>query len=110
MTIAEYYATYNDNPGGNCADGGSSIECIVTLTKMNNKYRVPINVGLGFDFFMNQTIALKIDARNYFYVDEKPDYDPEDETELGKRLYTTFIASAGVSVFVPSMKRRLYDF
>jgi outer membrane beta-barrel protein len=102
LSIAEYYATYNDS----AAEG----ESIVALSSPVNKYKVPVNIGIGFDFFLNQTIALKIDARNYLYVDQQPDYDPSDETVLGSRLYNTFIASVGIGIFVPKMKQRLTDF
>jgi hypothetical protein len=70
LSIAEYYATYNSAAGSECAQ----TSCLVVLTKAQNKYRVPINIGIGMDFFLNQTIALKLDGRNYFYVDDKPDY------------------------------------
>lgn len=110
LSISEYSATYNDKPPAECADGASSIECIIQLEALGNKFKIPVNIGVGFNFFLNQSVALKIDARNYFYVDQKPDYDPEDNAQLGNRLYNAFIASVGVSVFVPNMKPRLYKF
>jgi hypothetical protein len=74
-----------------------------------NKSKVPINLGLGMDFFVNGSIAIKIDARNYLYFDKKPQYDPTvPVTET--RLYNNFIASVGVGIFFPSMKARNYDF
>jgi outer membrane beta-barrel protein len=102
LSIAEYYATYNDSAGAD--------ESIVSLTFQQNKYKVPVNIGIGFDFFLNQTVALKIDARNYLYVDQQPNYDPTGDTVLGSRLYNSFIASVGVGVFVPKMKQRLSNF
>ena len=44
------------------------------------------------------------------YIGKQPDYDPNSDDELGSRLYNNFIASAGVSIFIPKMKPRLYDF
>ena len=82
----------------------------MALTEPTNKYTVPANIGVGFDFFLSQTIAIKLDARSYLYIGEEADYDPEDDSELGSRLYNNFIASVGVSIFVPKMKPRLYDF
>ena len=103
LSIAEYYATYND-------EWGVSSDSVVELSPANSKYTVPANVGIGFDFFLSQSVALKIDARSYMYIGKQPDYDPEDDSELGSRLYNNFIASAGVSIFIPKMKPRLYDF
>mgnify|MGYP002640108704 CR=1 FL=1 len=104
LSRAEYYATYNDQY---LTDGSGSV---VQLSPPNSTYTVPINVGMGFDFFVSQSVALKIDARSYLYIGNQPDYDPNDDTDLGKRLYNNFIASAGVSIFIPKMKPRLYDF
>ncbi len=104
LTIAEYYATYNE--GGSSEESGTA----VALSAPVNKYTVPVNIGVGFNFFLSQSIALKLDARSYLYVDDEPDYDPEDDSALGKRVYNNFIASAGVSIFIPKMKPRLYDF
>jgi outer membrane beta-barrel protein len=104
ISIAEYYATYN--PG--FANGTS--DSPVALSDAVNKYTVPANIGVGLDFFVSQSVAIKLDARSYLYVGDQPDYDPNDDTPLGKRLYNNFIASAGVSIFVPKMKPRLYDF
>jgi outer membrane beta-barrel protein len=104
LTLAEYYATYD--PGYNTGESSSPVQ----LTDAVSKYTVPINVGVGFDFFLNQTVALKLDARSYLYVGKEADYDPKDDAEIGSRLYNNFIASAGVSIFIPKMKPRLYDF
>jgi outer membrane beta-barrel protein len=96
-----YYAKYDEN----AATG----EVPVVLEKEGRKLRIPINLGGGINFFLNQTIALKIDGRSYFYRAKKPQYDPtEPETEY--RLYNTFIASAGISIFIPKMQPRMMDF
>jgi outer membrane beta-barrel protein len=103
LSIAEYYATYNE-------EWGVSSDSVVALSPATSKYTVPVNVGIGFDFFVSQSVALKLDARSYMYIGRQPDYDPESDDELGSRLYNNFIASAGVSIFIPKMKPRLYDF
>ena len=66
-------------------------------------------IGLGQNYFVTQTIAVKIDARANFWVDNKPQYDPDDPV-TGNQLYNNFMASAGIAVFFPKMKPRLYDF
>jgi outer membrane beta-barrel protein len=96
-----YYAQYDESAPADAVP--------VKLIAAGRKLRVPLNVGFGINFFLNQSIALKIDARNYMYRALKPQYDPEiQETEY--RLYSTLVASAGVSVFIPKMRPRLMDF
>lgn len=73
-----------------------------------------VNLGIGFDFFLSQSVALKLDARSLLYVAEEPDYgnvlgDGTPEP-LENRLYNTFVTSLGVSIFVPKMKPRIYNF
>jgi outer membrane beta-barrel protein len=102
LSIKEYYATYDESKEG-------VSEFATALGTPVNKSKVPINLGLGMDFFVNGSIAIKIDARNYLYFDKKPQYDPTvPVTE--PRLYNNFIASVGVGIFFPSMKARNYDF
>gem|GEM_PF-895241 len=73
-----------------------------------------VNLGVGFDFFLSQTVALKLDARSLLYVAKEPDYKnrlQNGELEpLDNRLYNTFVTSVGVSIFVPKMKPRIYNF
>ena len=106
LTIQEYYATYNEDWE---TDGEGSY---VDLIDHEKKSRIPINLGVGFDFFLNQTVALKLDARSFIYIDDKPNYDPDiDSGDSGeKRVYNNFIASAGIAIFIPKMKPRLFDF
>ncbi|MBN1335246.1 MAG: outer membrane beta-barrel domain-containing protein [Deltaproteobacteria bacterium] len=102
LSIAEYYATYNQET----AEAGDPVQ----LSAPQSKVKVPVNLGIGLDFFASQSVAIKIDARTYLYVDRQPDYNPDANNVLSKRLYNTFIASAGVSVFMPRMKSRIVDF
>lgn len=71
--------------------------------------RVGPNAGLGFNFFLSQSVAFKLDGRMNFYVDRAPSYDPTQESDE-RRLYNNFVVSGGVSVFFPKMKERIYDF
>ncbi len=73
-----------------------------------------LNLGIGLDFFLTQSIALKIDARSAFYIAEEPDYgnkrDDGTAEDLDSRLYNTFLTTAGVSIYLPRMKPRMYNF
>lgn len=96
------------------ADG---VEGAEPATGMQSPPSVPMvagNLGVGFDFFLTQGIALKIDARSLLYVADEPNYHNLDasgeEEKLDKRLYNSFITTAGVSIFIPKMKPRLSNF
>ena len=54
-------------------------------------------------------MALKLDARSYFYIADEPQYDITEPVD-SKRLYNNFVASVGLSFFVPEMKTRMYNF
>lgn len=101
LSIKEYYA----RPGATDANGAPSTQ----LDFEQNKAKVPVNLGVGFDFFLGSSVAVKLDARNYLYIDSKPQYDP-NVPEEESRLYNNFIASVGVGLFFPKMKPRQYDF
>ena len=62
-------------------------------------------LGMGFNFFLTQSVALKIDARMNFFIDEQPAYDP-NIPPAGNRLYNNFVTSGGISVFFPKMQER----
>ncbi len=101
LSIKEYYASST----GTDENGAP----ITQLSSPVNKTKVPLNLGVGFDFFLGSSVALKLDARNYLYIDSKPQYDPNVAVEES-RLYNNFIASVGVGIFFPRMKPRQYDF
>jgi len=103
LSIAEYYARYDS-----AFDTGAATDPVL-LDKQADKYHVTANLGIGFDFFLNQTIALKLDARSFIYPDDKPVYQ-EGQAPDGKRIYSNFLASAGISIFIPKMKPRFTDF
>jgi outer membrane beta-barrel protein len=99
LSLQSYYAT-----------GDSSGEAMsTTLEPAGKKVVVTPNIGIGFNFFLNQTMALKLDARSYFYIADEPQYDPNEEVD-SKRLYNNFVASVGLSFFIPEMKQRMYNF
>ena len=98
LSINEYYARYN-------GDFEPPTETVLSVKKV----KVPLNVGVGFDFFINSSMALKIDARSYLYGDKKPQYDPNTPV-TESRVYNNFVASVGLAVFFPKMKPRQYNF
>jgi outer membrane beta-barrel protein len=79
------------------------------LDTAEKKVVITPTIGIGFNFFLNQSMALKIDARSYFYIADEPQYDPETPVD-SKRLYNNFVASVGLSFFIPEMKKRMYNF
>lgn len=85
---------------------------VPTTTPATEAYPA-VNLGVGLNFFLTQSIALKIDARGAFYLADEPDYGNKingQPVELETRLYSTLLATAGVSIFVPRMKSRLFNF
>ena len=78
----------------------------VYLESAGRQLRVPVNLGLGINFFLNQMVSFKIDARSYLYQGPKPQYDP-DVAVTENRLYNTLVTSLGASVFFPKMKPRM---
>jgi len=98
-----FIATY-DESGADTENGD-----IVNLSQPTNEVKVAPVIGIGQNYFLNQMMAFKIDARASFYVDNKPQYNP-DVLVTEQRLYNNFIASAGLGFFFPRMKPRLYNF
>lgn len=69
-------------------------------------------LGLGANFFITQTVALRLDGRIFLYPDNPPFYptgDP-DKRPTGLEVNSLFSGSVGVAFFIPKMKPRLYDF
>ena len=82
-------------------------QLVMNLENKGSSVVLSPNVGIGFNFFLNQTVALKIDARSYFYIADEPDYGDGAEAQ---QLYSNLVASVGLSFFVPEMKKRMYNF
>lgn len=81
----------------------------VILDPRNTEVKVGPNVGLGFNFFLSQSVAFKLDGRMHFYVDNAPQYDEAVAVDEN-RLYNNFVVAGGVAVFFPKMEDRIYDF
>lgn len=93
---------------------GASDNPVLLESSPSSEANPAINLGIGFDFFLTQSLALKIDARSEIYFAKEPDYgnkkangDPED---LNSRVYNTFLTTAGISIFIPKMKPRMFNF
>ena len=101
LSILQQYAVYQGD-----------LDPPVALTTPTRTPQVPLNLGIGMDFFLNQSIALKLDARSYLYYAQKPVYDPnsDDPEDLSSRVYNTLVTSAGFSVYFPKMQPRIMDF
>jgi outer membrane beta-barrel protein len=100
VSKVDYYATYDDSG----ADGN-----FVAVAEYGNEVKFSPNLGLGANFFVTGSVAIKIDARFLLFFDNKPQYDP-NETVTESRLYNNFVASVGPAFFFPAMKPRIYDF
>ena len=95
----QYFATYEKAPKG---------ESSVAIQDFGSVMHPNVNVGLGFNFFLSGSVALKIDGRSYLYIDKKPDYEPDDNQSSDEsRLYNTFVATVGLGFFFPTMGERL---
>ena len=97
----DYVATYDEAapPGGD----------IVLLNELGNEVKVGPYLGLGQNYFLNQSMAFKLDLRASFYIDNRPQYNPDIPVNE-QRLYNNFVAGGGIGFFFPKMKPRLYDF
>jgi len=109
LLVTKDYATYNPEFSSDPTASPTLVE-----TAPETEAYPALNLGVGIDFFITQTIALKIDARGAFYIADEPNYGneirPGVPEPLEKRLYNTFLTTAGVSIFVPRMKPRLFNF
>jgi outer membrane beta-barrel protein len=100
-----YKATENPNPDPNAT---SSKDLFILSSAATKPHAAP-TIGVGADFFITQTIAVRIDGRFGIVIDDKLDYGVDTDS-VGSRVVTLFNASAGVAFFFPKMKPRLYDF
>ena len=82
---------------------------LVLLEQVGNEVKVAPNIGIGQNYFLTQMLALKIDAKAAFFIDNNPQYDPAVPPD-GSRLYNNFVVSVGLGAYFPKMKPRLYDF
>jgi len=104
VSKTNYFAQYDENVGQIVAPND-----VVLLAPAGNEVRIAPTLGLGQNYFLNQMLALKIDVKASFYLDDKPQYDPNVVVQQ-QQLYNNLIASVGIAAFFPKMKPRLYDF
>jgi outer membrane beta-barrel protein len=97
LSSQQYYATLDESGQDDNA---------VALQDVGSKAHPNVNLGVGFNFFLSSSVALKIDGRSYLYIDKKPQYDPETPVDES-RLYNTFLATLGLAFFFPPMGERL---
>jgi outer membrane beta-barrel protein len=110
LLITKDYAS--PNPDWNQDDPASSP--IIVEASPTTVANPALNLGIGMDFFLTQSLALKIDARSAFYIAEEPDYGNKlpngDPKPLESQLYPTFMTTAGLSIYIPRMKPRMFNF
>lgn len=82
----------------------------VILRPDGNQVHPPVTVGLGTNFFLNQSLAVKLDVRSLIYRAPAPIYDISQADSNEYRIYNDIVTSIGVSYFIPKMKPRLMDF
>ncbi len=110
LLVTKDYASINPD----YAAGVEGADPAIPTTSPSTEAYPAINLGIGLNFFLTQSIALKIDARSALYIAKEPDYGNKlpngDPEELESRLYNTFLTTAGVSIFIPRMKPRMFNF
>ena len=95
MISSKKYYAYSDNE-------------VISLRYSGRTTHVPLNAGLGLNIFLNQSLALKLDARSFIYRADAPQYDPNEPAV--PRVYSDIVTSVGISYFIPKMKPRMMDF
>ncbi len=105
LSINKYKAVYSDErvaQGLQPAEQGEATPDVAPA----------LNLGVGGDFFLTGSLALKLDARSLLYIDTEADYTAtaQGDDELKQRVYNDFVASVGLSVYFPAMPPRLYNF
>ncbi len=96
-----YHAKYNP--------AGAATGDVVDLVAEGQETKFGPVIGVGQNYFVSQSLAVKIDIRDVFYVDQAPQYD-EQEQVTEQRLYNNLTASIGIGIYFPAMKPRLYEF
>ncbi len=98
LSSEQYFAKFDDN----APEGTDPI----TVQDVGSVAHPNVNVGLGFNFFLSSSVALKLDGRSYLYIDKKPQYNVEVAVDES-RLYNTFVATLGLAFYFPNMGERL---
>ena len=89
----------------------------VAYTQGTATFNPALNLGAGLDFYVSPSVAIRLDARTLVFVGQEADYiegdiDPSTgQTQvLHSEIQSVFITTGGVSIFVPKMKPRLFNF
>ncbi len=96
---------------------GATTDPVSLEPNPQQQFTPALNLGIGLNFFISPTIALKLDARTLVFVGPEADYivgdiDPTtgQQQVLNDEIQSVFITTGGISIFVPKMKPRLYNF
>ena len=81
---------------------------IVRLNEPVSEVKIGPYIGVGQNYFLSQSMAVKVDLRASFYVDNEPQYNLGED--VGQRLYNNVTASVGFAFFLPKMKPRFAEF
>lgn len=95
-----YFAVY---------DSASPVYVALVQQNPPNEVEIAPVLGTGMNFFLTPGMALKLDARMSLFIDNKPQYDP-NEVVVEQRLYNNFVVAAGLGFYFPKMRTRLYNF
>ena len=101
-----YYAVANPDFGR--VDGAHP----TMLEPQGQEVKLTPIIGAGTNLFLTQSVAIKLDARSELYIDDMPDYQPNEPNELDgvQRLYSHLVTSVGVAIYFPKMKPRIENF
>lgn len=102
-----YYATYNPEFDPTAPEAQAN-DAVVLEQATNAVFPAP-TIGIGQNYFLNQMVAIKIDLKAAFYIDQKPQYD-QTVPSTQSQLYNNLVVGVGIGAFFPKMKPRLYDF
>jgi outer membrane beta-barrel protein len=96
---------------------GKSDDPVYVEPQPSQQFSPALNLGAGMDIFLSPTVALKLDARTLVYIGPEADYivgdiDPTtgQPQQLDQEVQTAFITTGGISIFVPKMKPRIFNF
>ncbi len=96
---------------------GNSDDPVYVEPQPQTAFNPAVNLGAGINVFLSPSIALKIDARTLVFVGEEADYivgdvDPTtgQPQVLENEIQTAFITTGGISIFIPKMKPRIFNF
>lgn len=116
VVISNDTATVSDEykACGGCSDD-PNVNPVATNTNAPTSTFFAWQLGIGFNFFLSQSIALRLDARGLLYYGPEPDYGNIDPTtgqkeELQDQLHSAFVTTGGIAIFVPKMKSRAFNF